>query len=136
MTGRIIAGAFFVGSGVLVLGVAGLVASWSWDLVRSGAVAEGQVTELNAGGSHPQIEFHTSDGRSVSYPQDGLISGYRPGDRVRVYYRTADPNDDPCIDSTGALWGPTILIGLIGAAHLIGGIITIVLARIRARLTP
>ncbi|MFB9126856.1 DUF3592 domain-containing protein [Paraburkholderia dipogonis] len=66
--------------------------------------APGVVVALNAGGSHPQIEFINSNGRRVSYPQEGLISGYKIGDKVTVLYLADSPNPQATIDKPGAIW--------------------------------
>ncbi len=88
------------------------VAADRLDFVKNAARAPGIVSALNAGGSHPQIEFVSQAGTAVSYPQGGLIFGYRTGDAVQVLYRPADPRRTACIDSFGALWFLPILFAL------------------------
>jgi len=85
--------------------------------------AEGTVTKLNAGGSHPQISFTTDAKVEISYPQGGLIFGYRPGDKVQVLYRTADPSGTATINAVGALWFPALLMSVLGMAFLVMGAI-------------
>jgi len=90
--------------------------------IRRAAVAEGVVIRLNAGGSHPQIAFQAASGQKIEYPQGGLIFGYHPGDRVRVFYDPGDPAKTACIDAVGALWAASIFLSLIGVFCLIGGL--------------
>lgn len=76
---------------------------------------------LNAGGSHPQIRFVTADGTAVSYPQGGLIFGYRPGDRVQVLFHPADPAGTATLDAVGSLWFTALLLGGLGVLCLAAG---------------
>ncbi|WP_241151993.1 DUF3592 domain-containing protein, partial [Pseudomonas viridiflava] len=71
--------------------------------------AEGHVSALNSGGSHPQIEFTDATGRVISYPESGLIFGYEAGDSVTVRYRPENPSGTAIIEDRGALWGATLL---------------------------
>jgi hypothetical protein len=80
------------------------------------------VTQLNAGGSHPEIEFATLSGTKITYPQGGLIFGYRPGQQVRVLYNPQDPAKTACVDTFGALWFVPLILSGIGMALLIGGV--------------
>lgn len=85
--------------------------------------APGVVSSLNAGGSHPEIEFTTASGEKISYAQGGLIFGYRPGQNVRVLYHPEDPRLSACVDAFGALWfAPLILLGLGLAVLVVGGL--------------
>jgi hypothetical protein len=114
-------GWLFVVVGVVL--VAGAIASGfsTREFVRNSSVAPGVVVSLNAGGSHPEIEFTPVSGDKVSYPQGGMIFGYQKGDRVRVLYNPKDPSADPCVDDFGALWFWSILPGLIGLAFAVAG---------------
>lgn len=67
--------------------------------------AQGTVSALNAGGSHPQIDFTDATGKVTSYPESGLIFGYAVGDQVGVLYRPEAPAASAIIDDRGALWG-------------------------------
>jgi len=99
-----------IGVGLLVgAGFAGLERH---RFVEAAERAQAVVPRLNAGGSHPQIEFTTASGQKVSYALGGLIFGYRPGDRVEVLYLPAEPRK-ACIDAFGAKWfWPLMLAGL------------------------
>ncbi len=79
--------------------------------------ARGIVTELNAGGSHPQVRFTAQTGEVVEYPQNGLIFGYEVGDEVRVLYQPEHPRE-ATIDTFGARYGFTVMMFLMGAAFV------------------
>lgn len=111
----------------LVAGTALLIATLvlvvrTREFVRTARAAEGTVVSLNAGGSHPQIEFIDNSGARISYAQGGLIFGYRPGERVRVLYRPGDAKSSACIDVFGALFAFPLILGAIGACFLAGGL--------------
>ena len=103
---------------------AGYAATVRLAFIRSSATAEGMVIELNAGGSHPQIEFTTAAGERISYPQGGFIFGYRPGDRVRVCYLPTDPRGTASIDTIGALWFSPLLLTIISGVFAIASLLT------------
>ena len=86
--------------------------------IQSTSSAPGQVTRLRAGGSHPEIEFQTVEGKTISYGQNGFIFGYRVGDRVTVLYDPQHPYD-ASIDTFGALWGFHVIILLMGLVFII-----------------
>ncbi len=88
---------------------------------RTAERAEGVVSRLNAGGSHPQIEFTTADGQKVSYPQGGLIWGYRAGQPVRLFYNRANPPATARVDSVGALWGAPIILAIVALILIVAG---------------
>jgi len=111
-----------VGAGLLVAAVVNGVAIRGF-ISRA---ASGVVSHLNAGGSHPEIEFTTASGEKISYPQGGLIFGYRPGQPVRVLYGQENPRGTARVDAFGALWfTPLMLLGL-GLALIIGGVASLV----------
>ena len=108
-----------VGGGMLVAAVVTGIATNGF--VGRAASAPGEVSRLNAGGSHPEIVFTAASGEKISYPQGGLIFGYRPGQKVRVLYSQEDPKGPARVDAFGALWFvPLMLFGL-GLALIIGG---------------
>ena len=96
--------------------------------------ASGEVTRLNAGGSHPEVRFTTDDGQTVEYPQNGMIGGYRPGDHVTVLYDPLAPTMDPTVDTAGALWGFTAMDGLMGVVFVLAA--RLIWREGRAALTP
>lgn len=83
--------------------------------------AQGHVSALNAGGSHPQIDFTDATGQVVSYPESGFIFGYAVGDPVTVLYRTEAPASTAIIDDRGALWGVSLMMGLFALVFSAGG---------------
>ncbi|HEY4185671.1 MAG TPA: DUF3592 domain-containing protein [Polyangia bacterium] len=108
--------------GVLLLVAAALLAARTRAFVGSASAVSGVVAGLNAGGSHPQIEFTTPAGARVSYPQGGLIFGYRPGQPVRVLFDPRNPAGTARIDAIGALWFDTIGLSFVGVIFLIVGV--------------
>jgi hypothetical protein len=80
------------------------------------------VERLNAGGTHPQIQFTTPAGDRVSYPQGGLIFGYEPGQTVRVLFEAHDPKGTAQIDAIGALWFDSIGLSFVGLIALLVGV--------------
>lgn len=83
--------------------------------------ARGNVSAVNAGGSHPQIDFKDATGRVISSPETGLMFGYAIGDRVNVLYRPEAPATTALIDDRGALWGASLLAGLFACVFALGG---------------
>ncbi|MFP3552104.1 DUF3592 domain-containing protein [Paraburkholderia sp. SIMBA_049] len=75
--------------------------------------APGRVVALNAGGSHPEIEYINKKGERVSYPQGGWIGGYKMGDRVTVLYLEHSSNPLATIDRVGAIWSSTVFLAFI-----------------------
>jgi hypothetical protein len=130
----------------LVLGLAAIGGAvyigWDFDQDYQGALsADGVVTSLNAGGSHPEIEFTTATGETVSYPQGGMIFGYQPGDRVRVLYLPSAPRETATLDAFGARYSWACFLGAAGCMPLVLGVVMLIWLRrpkgddgIRARL--
>ncbi|WP_122755208.1 DUF3592 domain-containing protein [Pseudomonas viridiflava] len=83
--------------------------------------AEGHVSALNSGGSHPQIDFTDATGKVVSYPESGLIFGYTVGHSVTVLYNAEAPSSTAIIEDCGALWGASLLSGLLAIVFTAGG---------------
>ena len=109
--------------GVILLAIA-LYTAWNtFTFLRTATRAIGTVSALNAGGSHPQIDFQTEAGQPVSYPQGGLIFGMKTGDTVTVLYSAADARATATIEAVGALWFGTILMGGLGAIFVLGVIL-------------
>lgn len=89
--------------------------------VGRSVTAPGQVTRLLAGPSHPEIRFITRAGEAVTYPQGGLVFGYREGQSVTVRYDPAAPKQTVTIDSLLSIWAVTLFLGLLGAIFAIAG---------------
>jgi hypothetical protein len=121
---NVLVGALFILIGIGLLVAAIRSGATRREFVREADSADGVVVGLNAGGSHPQIEFTTSSGQKISYPQGGFIFGYRPGDRVRVLYRPGDPAKTACVDAPGALWFTPLFLGSLGILCVMGGILS------------
>jgi hypothetical protein len=120
MNGRL-GSVLFTVAGAIVLAIA-LYNAWNtYGFVRSATRANGTVSALNAGGSHPQIDFQTASGETISYPQGGLIFGMKPGDAVTVLYQPDNPKATATIDAVGALWFSTALPGTLGVILLLVG---------------
>jgi hypothetical protein len=108
-----------IGAGLVFAGAATAVSRRSF--ARAATSATGVVTRLNAGGSHPEIEFTTASGTKVTYPQGGLIFGYRPGQEVRVLYNPQDPAKTACVATFGVLWFVPLMLSGIGITLVTGG---------------
>ncbi len=118
MNGRLGSIVFTV-AGAILLAIAIYNAWGTYGFLRSATRASGTVAALNAGGSHPQIEFQTAAGEAISYPQGGLIFGMKPGDAVTVLYQAADPKASATLDAVGAIWFSTMLPGALGGILLL-----------------
>lgn len=65
------------------------------------------------GGSQPQIKFTTADGEEIERAQNGLIGGYRVGDKVTVLY-DARHLRQASVDTFSALRGSNLLALILG----------------------
>lgn len=109
-----------IGAGLLL--IAGKVASDRYGFLAQATVADGWVSELNAGGAHPQIDFTSAAGERISYPQGGFIFGYQAGQPVRVLYSPARPANSAIIEDPWALWGTPGVLGVLGLLFVISGV--------------
>jgi hypothetical protein len=91
-----------------------IVFSFELHFFLTATETDGEVTKLNAGGSHVRVEFMTSSGEKIKYPQNGIIS-YKVGDKVRVFYDKENP-ERASTSAVGALWSWTIILSTISAA--------------------
>lgn len=107
-------------AGVVLLAIAGSMAYWRYEFLSQAQQAPGVVTALNAGGSHPEIEFTSVDSQVISYPQGGMIFGYEVGQPVRVLYLAEDPVMTAVIEDRGALWGTPVMLGIMGLVFVWG----------------
>jgi hypothetical protein len=110
-------------TGVALLTAAIAVAISVRSFARDSEKADGVVARLNAGGSHPQIEFTTASGLKVSYPQGGLIFGYQPGQKVGVLYGPDNPQQSARLDAVGALWGTPIILSIVAMFLIASGML-------------
>ena len=107
-----------------VVGVGLMIGAACWGVstrrfVARAASAPGLVVRLDHGGAHPQIRFTTAAGEAIEYGQNGMIWGYRVGDRVEVLYAPEHPGRDPVIHTTGALWGFVAMVFFMGAGFVL-----------------
>lgn len=100
--------------GAVLLAIAGYMIFARYEFLAQAQQAPGIVKVLNAGGSHPEIEFTSADNHLISYPQGGMIFGYEVGQPVQVLYRADNPQATAVIQDKGALWGTPVLLGLMG----------------------
>jgi Protein of unknown function (DUF3592) len=101
-----------------LVGVLIIVGCLAWGLktyqfINNSFSAQGIVVALNAGGSHPQIKFITSEGKEIKYSQNGLIFGYKIGDQITVLYDPQNPHE-ASVNAPGALWGFNLLSFILG----------------------
>ena len=114
----------FVVVGVGLVAISAVLGFGIRSFVARASEVDGIVVRLNAGGSHPEIEFTAADGRKVSYPQGGLIAGYRAGDKVRVYYDPENPRGTARLATFGALWFVPTLLLVLGIGFGVAGFFT------------
>jgi hypothetical protein len=119
--GRTVMAILFALIGMMALVVAVRAASATREFVRTAARAEGVVTALNAGGSHPEIQFVDDSGKEFSYPQGGLIFGFRPGDKVPVLYVPDNPAGTATICAIGPVRFTTVIAGSLATIFILTG---------------
>ncbi|WP_210640871.1 MULTISPECIES: DUF3592 domain-containing protein [unclassified Pseudomonas] len=120
--GKILLGLLFALIGIVLLGITVNLTLERREFLARAQTADGIVSRLNAGGSHPEIAFTAGTGEKISYPQGGLIFGYREGQSVRVHYLPEQPASSAIVDDPGALWGPSGLLGCLGLMFTIAGL--------------
>ncbi|MGE8413557.1 MAG: DUF3592 domain-containing protein [Pseudomonas sp.] len=134
--GKIIQGLLFALIGIGLLVIAGNLALERREFIASAQTADGIVSDLNAGGSHPEIAFNTASGERISYPQGGFIFGYQKDQPVRVYYQPERPANSAVIDDPAALWATPGVLGVIGLVFVIAGLVGISSQRGRRAAHP
>jgi len=110
-----------VGAGLLIAAVP--VTLHIRAFVRYADKAAGVVVHLNAGGSHPEIQFTPVSGDAISFPAGGFIFNYAPGDEVTVIYDRAAPRATAKIDTPASVWFLPIALGLGGFVFFLFGLI-------------
>ncbi|AEA71188.1 Conserved hypothetical protein; putative membrane protein [Pseudomonas brassicacearum subsp. brassicacearum NFM421] len=121
--GTILLGLLFALIGIGLLGIAVNLTLDRRDFLARAQTADGIVSRLNAGGSHPEIAFTTGKGEKISYPQGGFIFGYESGQPVRVYYLPEQPAANPLVVDRGALWGTPVMLGAMGLFFTLVGLL-------------
>ncbi|KPW94106.1 DUF3592 domain-containing protein [Pseudomonas corrugata] len=120
--GKILLGLLFALIGIGLLCIAVNLTLDRREFLSRAQTANGIVSRLNAGGSHPEIAFTSVSGEAISYPQGGMIFGYQQGQSVRVHYLAEQPAGSAVIDDAGALWGPSGLLGCLGLMFAFAGL--------------
>lgn len=111
----------FLPLGLCLLYITFLLVNDRLEFLAQAQRTEGHVSALNSGGSHPQIDFTDAAGKVISYPESGLIFGYTVGDSVTVLYNADAPSSTAIIEDCGALWGASLLSGLLAIVFTAGG---------------
>ncbi|TBU91529.1 DUF3592 domain-containing protein [Phytopseudomonas dryadis] len=104
----------FIFVGAVLLIIAAFQGVSRLQFIKIASTTEGRVSALNAGGSHPQIDFIDQRGEAISYAQGGFIFGYRTGIQVEVLYLRDNPANTAVVKDIGALWGAVLLFALLG----------------------
>ncbi|WP_047289191.1 DUF3592 domain-containing protein [Pseudomonas protegens] len=130
--GKILQGLLFALIGIGLLVIAVNLTLDRREFLASAQTADGIVSDLNAGGSHPEIAFTSSTGEKISYPQGGFIFGYQKDQPVRVYYQPERPANSAIIDDPAALWATPGVLGLIGLVFTLAGLVGVISQRGRA----
>ncbi|MBJ2346099.1 MULTISPECIES: DUF3592 domain-containing protein [Pseudomonas] len=123
--GQTLLGLLFALIGIGLLGAAFNLALDRREFLARAEMADGIVSHLNAGGSHPEIAFTTASGEKISYPQGGFIFGYQKDQPVRVHYSPEQPAGSAIVDDRGALWGTSALLGGIGLVFTLVGLLKV-----------
>ncbi|OPG70114.1 hypothetical protein B1219_22620 [Pseudomonas ogarae] len=121
--GAILLGLLFALIGIVLLGIAVNLTLDRRDFLARAQTADGIVSHLNAGGSHPEIAFTTVSGEKISYPQGGFIFGYQKDQPVRVHYLPEQPTTSAIVDAPTALWGTSGVLGFIGLVFTLVGLL-------------
>jgi len=108
--------------GIVLLVIASYILSNRLDFLDSALTADGVVSGLNAGGSHPEVAFSTVQGERISYPQGGFIFGYQAGQPVKVHYLAERPANSAVVDDPMALWATPGVLGGLGLIFLGAGL--------------
>lgn len=120
--GEILLGLLFALIGISLLGITVDLTLDRREFLARAQTADGIVSHLNAGGSHPEIAFTTGSGEKISYPQGGFIFGYQQDQPVRVYYLPEQPAGSAIVDDSGALWGLSGVLGCLGLVFTLVGL--------------
>ncbi|MDR5741428.1 MULTISPECIES: DUF3592 domain-containing protein [unclassified Caballeronia] len=111
--------------GLVLLVMASLNVNSTRQFLQSSVVVPGRVVALNAGGSHPQVEFVTLSGERVSYPQGGLVFGMKVGEAVRVRYAPAAVRHSATLDAFGTVWYAALLLATVGLGFVVAGVVSV-----------
>lgn len=134
--GTILLGLLFALIGIGLLGIAINLSLDRRDFLARAQTADGIVSHLNAGGSHPEIAFTTVSGEKISYPQGGFIFGYQKDQPVRVHYLPEQPAGSAIVDAPAALWGTSGALGVMGLVFTLVGLLKALRQRGRGAAHP
>jgi len=133
----------FLAVGIALLIGAIFVYKSSSDFLLSAVATRGTIIGLvprkhdDSVSYHPVVSFITEGGRSVEFTshQEGNASGYPIGSSVGVLY--SPPQADKAkIKGFFAIWGPTLLLAVLGAVFVSVGTAALLLAVGDARKKP
>jgi hypothetical protein len=113
---RMLSITYYVTRGASLLLLLGALLAGGMSLVYGVAGARTTATIVsNSPDAAQVIEFQDSAGLTHRFGAGAEASGYRLGDRLSVVYLPRDPSWHR-VTSFGNAWGPTIFLGLFGAA--------------------
>ncbi|QVN13184.1 DUF3592 domain-containing protein [Burkholderia sp. LAS2] len=115
--------AIVIGVGLLV--AAAISAQSTREFLRTSIVVPGLVVKLNAGGYHPEIQFTTKTGQQISYPQGGIVTKVKLGQRVEVRYQADDPDGSATMNVFAAIWDSTIVFAFMGVVAIVCGVMNL-----------
>ena len=121
---------FTVSVGILVLVFAATLAWIQLDFYVRSTVTLGEVTKLNAGGYHPQVEFTTEKGERISFPGSSSYP-VEVGDRLEVRYLPSDPRAQPKVNQSSNLLD--FLPAVFGMVFVIAGLMGKSLLRFKTK---
>jgi hypothetical protein len=111
--------------GIVLLIAAAFSAQSTREFLRMSILVPGQVVRLNAGGSHPQVDFVTKAGEHVSTPQGGMIFGMKVGQAVEVRYLADNPVPTATLNRFGTIWGLTVFLAAMGIGFIVAGLLNL-----------
>lgn len=112
---------FVVVAGSAAIALALLDARSTWSFIERAERADGVVTGLYAGATHPKVEFETPKGDRITIAGTGFTR-HHAGERVKVLY-PPDAPERAKLDEPGVLWFSAGMTSLLGAALLLARII-------------
>jgi len=81
----------------------------------------GKVISTPFGKFHPDIEFETLNGETITFTQNGFHKGYYVDDKVPIIYQIENPKQAK-INHFLAIWSISIFIGVLALVFLFAGI--------------
>jgi hypothetical protein len=120
----------FKAIGIVVVGVGFLIAAAvsvqsTREFLRTSIVVPGEVVRLNAGGYHPQIDFVTKAGEHISYPQGGIFSKMKVGERAEIRYQPENPIPTATLNRFDTIWGSLVFFTVMGCGFIVCGLVNL-----------